>query len=155
MLVVIVIVAVLAAALVISLGGSSERRLANESERFRSLLGHACDVAELTGREIGVVVSANGYAFERLDGDAWYRFDRTDALRLREWPDGLHLEFSRDGRPLDLAVPERATPQLVCFSSGELTPFVLTLVLGDSPMRYRIEGMADGSTKLTRVEVAR
>lgn len=143
LLVVVVIVGVLAAALVIAVGATGERQLANASDRFVALLGHACDTAELSGREIGVAVSAEGYSFKRLDGDAWREFDSQDELRPRRWPTGLNLEFSRAGQPLDLVTPEHDTPQLVCFSSHELTPFALTLALGDGSARYRISGTDD------------
>ncbi|NCT67183.1 MAG: type II secretion system minor pseudopilin GspH [Rhodanobacteraceae bacterium] len=151
LLVVVVIVGILAAALALSLGGSSERELANTAERFQALLGHACSEAELSGREIGVAVGTDGYAFSRLDGDAWRAFGKDDELRARRWPAGLRLEFTRGGRPLELATPEQAQPQLVCFSSGELTPFALVLALGDAPARYRISGGEDGSLKMDKL----
>ncbi|GAA0722437.1 type II secretion system minor pseudopilin GspH [Dokdonella soli] len=150
LLVVVVIVGVLAAALTIAIGGTSERQLANTSERFQALLGHACSEAELTGREIGAVVSADGYAFRRLDGDAWRDLGTDGELRARRWPEGLRIEFTREGRPLELATPQHDAPQVVCFSSGELTPFSLVLALGDAP-RYRVQGKDDGSLKVDKV----
>jgi general secretion pathway protein H len=146
------IVAVLAAALVIAVGGTSQRQLANTTERFQALLGHACGEAELTGREIGAVIAADGYAFRRLDGDGWHAMGRNDELRPRSWPNGVRLQFTRDGRPLELAAPGDATPQIVCFSSGEMTPFALVLALGDSPARYRLQGGDDGTLKIQRIE---
>jgi general secretion pathway protein H len=151
LLVVVVIVGVLAAALVIAIGGGSERELANASDRFQALLGHACNQAELSGREIGVSVAADGYVFSRLDRDAWHALGKEGELRSRRWPAGLHVELTRAGRPLELAAPGRETPQLVCFSSGELTPFGLVLGLGDAPARYRVEGMDDGTLKSERI----
>lgn len=153
LLVVVVIVGVLAAALALSLGGSSERELANTAERFQTLLGQACGEAELSGREIGVAIGADGYAFSRLDGDAWRAFGKDGVLRARRWPAGLRLAFTRGGRPLALATPEQAQPQLVCFSSGELTPFALVLALGDAPVRYRISGSDDGTLKTEKAGI--
>ncbi len=57
LLVVVVIVDVLAAALTLAVAGNAQRRLADEAERFRALLAHACGQAELSGREIGAVLS--------------------------------------------------------------------------------------------------
>jgi general secretion pathway protein H len=152
LLVVVVIVGVLVAALTLAIGGSSERQLANASERFTALLGHACNQAELSGREIGVSVAADGYVFSRLDRDEWHAFGKDGELRARRWPTGLHVELTRAGRPLELAAAGRETPQLVCFSSGELSPFGLVLALGDASARYRIEGADDGTLKAERVE---
>jgi general secretion pathway protein H len=153
LLVVVVIVGVLAAALVISIGGSSGRVLGNTVERFQALLGQACEHAELTGRDIGVDITAAGYTFQRLDGSEWRELGGSGELRARSWPDGSRLELSRAGRPLELATPEQRTPQLVCFSSGELTPFALTLALGDA--RMRIVGSEDGSLTIERNRLER
>jgi len=150
LLVVVVIVGVLAAALVIAIGGSAERQVANAAERFQALLGHACSEAELSGREIGVRLDVDGYAFKRLDGDAWNAFPQGDELRPRRWPAGLRADLAREGRLLDAATPATDAPQLVCFSSGELTPFSLTFALAEAP-RYRLEGADDGGLKIERV----
>jgi general secretion pathway protein H len=154
LLVVLVIAAVLAAALVVAVAGSSERRLANAAEQFGALLGQACSEAELTGREIGLSVAADGYAFSRLDADAWRAFGRDGALRARAWPAGLRFELSRAGRPLQPATAGHDAPQIVCFSSGELTPFALELSLGDAPA-YRVEGTDDGRVETRRAEARR
>lgn len=153
-LVVVVIVGVLALALTIAVAGGTERRLANESERFQSLLAHACSEAELGGREIGLVLAGDGYGFRRLDGADWHAAGG-DELRDRRWPAGLRFELRRDGRVLEPASPKHPSPQLVCFSSGEMTSFVLTLALGDAQTEYRISGNDDGHLQSKRVEVAR
>ena len=150
-LVVVVIVAVLALALTIAIGGTTERQLANEAERFQALVAHACDEAELGGREIGVALGADGYAFLRLDGSAWHPMGGEE-LRPRRWRPGLRGVLERDGRVLDLASSERPSPQVVCFSSGELTPFELTLALGDAPAHYVVRGGDDATPSLARVE---
>ena len=151
LLVVLAIIGALAAALVVAVGSSSERQLVNASDRFRALLGQACSEAELTGREIGVGIAADGYTFSRLDADAWRAFGRDGELRARAWPTGLRFSLTRGGRPLQPLTPKEQAPQVVCFSSGELTPFALELALGDAP-RYRIEGMDDGRIEARRVE---
>jgi general secretion pathway protein H len=141
--------------LTIAIGGSSERQLANESDRFQALLAHACSEAELGGREVGVVLAADGYAFRRLDGAQWRAFGSDDELRDRHWLAGLRFQLLRDGRAVELASGDQSAPQLVCFSSGELTPFVLTFALGDAPTRYRLRGSDDGAIVSDRLESAR
>jgi general secretion pathway protein H len=157
-LVVLVIVAVLALALVLSVGASGERTLEDAADRFQALLGHACEEAELGGRAIGTRVGRDGYAFSRLDGNAWHAFAGGDELRPRTWPASTQLELARDGRPLALAGsdPDQAAsdaPELACFASGELTPFELTLALPGVPARYRIRGSADGRLARERIDV--
>jgi len=150
-LVVVAVAAVLAATLTLAIAGNGERRLESTSEQFRALLAHACDEAELGGREIGVTLGNDGYAFSRLDGSQWKPFAGNDELRTRRWPSGLRVALERDGRPLDLGGAGARAPQLVCFSSRELTPFALTLALGDPPLRWRVRGDVDGRVDASRV----
>jgi len=154
LLVVVVIVGVLALALTLSIGGSEERRLTREAERFQLLVGQACSQAELSGREIGVVVGDNGFSFRLLTGMEWQDAYAEGELRPRQWIEGLRAELSREGRIVDLSRASDGAPQLVCFSSGELTPFALTLALGDAA-RYRVTGADDATLKVARVETLR
>jgi general secretion pathway protein H len=153
LLVVVVIVAVLALAVTLSVAGGADRQLLRETDRFEGLLHLACEKAEQTGREIGVNVGSSGFSFQRLDGDTWQAFDTDAAMRSRPWLDGMRVALSREGRGVDLGA--RGTPpQIVCFSSGEMTPFALTLALGDVKP-YRVTGSDDGTTKRDRVEARR
>lgn len=150
-LVVVVITAILVAALTLSVGATGERQLANASERFQALLGHACNQAELSGREIGAAISADGYTFMRLDGDRWRALPGDGELRPRQWPTGMRIELTREGRSVALATAQRDAPQLVCFSSGEATPFALVAKLGDVAVSYRVTGADDGTLTSDRI----
>ncbi|MGA8277758.1 MAG: type II secretion system minor pseudopilin GspH [Rhodanobacteraceae bacterium] len=155
-LVVLVIMAVLALAVTLAVGGSGERQLQHQAERFETLVALALERAQLSGREIGVVVTAKGYEFRMLDGDTWQPAPATGEMRPRDWVQGLRLELAREGRLVDLGSGDDSpSPQLVCFSSGELTAFTLTLALGDAPARYRVQGQGDGTLKLDRVALGR
>lgn len=154
LLVVVAIVGVLALAVTLSIGGSAQRQLLREAERFQALVGQACEQAELSGREIGIVVGAGGYSFRILGGNEWQAVPDDGPLRTRPWIDGLRANLSSEGRHVDFLATGDAAPQLVCFSSGELTPFVLTLELGDAP-RYRVTGADDATLKTERVEPTR
>ncbi len=155
-LVVVVIVAVLALAVTISLAtAGGERQLVRESERLQALIAHACNQAELSGREIGVRISRNGYAFALLGFDGWMASDQQDELRPRTWLPGLEFALYRDGSEMRLAEDESQSPQIVCFSSGELSPFVLRLALGDAAKRYEVRGKADGRIDVEPVELRR
>lgn len=153
LLVVVVIVAVLALAVTLSVAGSADRQLARETDRFESLLRLACEKAEQSGREIGVDVGTGGFGFRLLAGDTWQDPDAEGELRSRAWLDGVRVALMREGHGVDLDA-RNAPPEIVCFSSGEMTPFVLTLALGDAKP-YRITGSDDGTTKRDRVEVRR
>jgi general secretion pathway protein H len=153
LLVVVAIIGIVALVATLSINGSSEHQLQREAERFEALIAQACERAELSGREIGVVVGDGGYAFRLLAGTDWMDLPDGDTLRRRPWIDGLRAELTREGRHVELVSNGASTPQLVCFSSGELTPFALTLELGGAA-RYRVIGAADATLKSERVRSA-
>lgn len=150
-LVVVAIVGVVALAATLAVGSGGERRLAREAERVQALIRHACEHAERTGREIGIDFAPGGFSFRRLGLDGWQALPGDGELRPRTWPAALRVELVRERRPVDVARGIGETPQLVCFSSGELTPFTLSLALGDTPATYRIEAQEDGTLERTRV----
>lgn len=154
-LVVVVIIGVLAAAVVLSVDGGSARHLDREAERFRALLGQACEQAELAGRDMGVLMRDDGYGFATQVDGYWKPQPESGELRQRRWIDGLRSLLTRDGRPLVLigADSRESLPQMICYASGELSPFVLTLSLGDQEIR--VEGKGDGSTQAAIVEPLR
>ena len=150
-LVVLAIVAVLAIAVgigVASAGG--ERRLVREAERFQALVAHACTQAELGGRSLGVRIDAARYAFMSLGIDGWVEGRDEGELRPREWMPGLDVALARDGRAVRTTDADVLAPQIVCFPSGELTPFRLTLSLGEGLAAIDIDGEADGRIALSR-----
>lgn len=155
LLVVVVIVAVLAAAVGFALAGTGgERQLEREAERLHALLRYACERAEISGREIGLSFARDGYAFSEFDGGAWRPLDDGE-LRRRRWLTGLDAHLARDGVrvAIDADFPDK--PQLVCFSSGELTPFRLDLALAEQSSRWRVAGEPDGTLALEHRDAPR
>ncbi len=155
-LVVLAIVGVLVLAVSIGIAtAGGERQLAREAERLQALVGHACARAELSGREIGIRVDAEGYAFTTLGLDGWMADEQQGELRPRRWVRGLAVEMRRDGHALRIAEAGsgggEGGPQIVCFSSGELSPFLVRLALGDVGARYELRGHVDGRVELQRM----
>jgi general secretion pathway protein H len=151
LLVVVVIAAVIAGALTLSIGGAGgERQLAHQAEQAQALIGYACEQAELTGRNIGLNFATKGLRFSQLESDDWVTI-RTSELRERSWLDGMSSKLTSDDHQVQIASVYPDKPQLVCFSSGELTPFRLELALADLPIIYRLDGQPDGDVKITTV----
>jgi len=151
-LVVVVILAVVSVAVLLSTGAiGGERQLGHEANRFQALLSYACEQAELTGREIGISINREGYRFSRLEHNDWVPIVK-DELRARKWLAGTEVQISRDNQPVRIldAFPEK--PQLVCFSSGELTAFRLSISLPDVSTRYRLDGEPDGTISLVAAD---
>ncbi len=153
LLVVVVILAVLAGALTLAMGGlGGERRLEQQARRTQALLGYACEQAELVGRDIGVSIDRRGYRFSRRNGSAWLPLEK-DELRPRQWLTGTRTALSSDGHAIVIGDDFPEKPQVVCFSSGELTPFRLQLRLADLAQSWQLDGAPDATLKLAAVAV--
>lgn len=150
-LVVIVILAVTAAAVTLAVGDVGERRLARDAERLQALLGYACEQAELSGRQIGLSLDRDGYRFSRADHADWLP-ERDGELRPRKWNVAADALLTRDGLRVDVGAQFPEKPQLVCFSSGEMTAFRLELALPDSTIGYRLDGRSDGDIVMSSVD---
>lgn len=126
MVVVIISVIIGFAVLAIDTGPEEQRR---EGNRLAALLQLAAEEAVMNGREYRVVLRRHGYAFEQLREGKWQGAEG-ELLRPRQLPAGLELELVLEGQPVALAgddAPERETVALFLLSSGEITPFELTL----------------------------
>jgi general secretion pathway protein H len=151
-LVVVVILGVVIGAVTLAIGAvGGERQLARQAEQVRALFAYACEQAELTGRDLGISVDAQGFRFSVANRDEWVA-DKTSELRPRAWLVGTLTTLSRDGQAIAVTNTAPQKPQLVCFSSGELTPFRLELTLADVKQHFRIEGQPDGDITLNTVE---
>lgn len=132
-LVVVVIIGVLAAAVLLSVSTTGQdRELEKESTRLVDLFKYAREQAELQTREYGVMFQDDGYQFLVYDTHraVWREVFEDDALAERKLPDGLTVKLTVDARPVVLKRPKDATdktPQVMVFSSGELSTFSATL----------------------------
>ncbi len=132
-LVVVVIIGVLSAGLLLSISLTGrDRDLEKEGDRFFTLLNYAREQAELQTREYGVILQDDSYEFVSYDmhRGIWRSIFEDDVLRLRHLPYGLNFKLIIDTRPVVLKKPADAkdkTPQLMIFSSGDLTQFKVTI----------------------------
>jgi general secretion pathway protein H len=133
-LVVVAIIGVLAAAMLLSVNlTGQDRELERESTRLVDLLRYAREQAELQTREYGVMFQDDSYEFLVYDPHRalWRDVFEDDALGARKLPDGLTATLTVDARPIVLKRPDDAkdkTPQVMIFSSGELSTFTVTLL---------------------------
>lgn len=129
LLVVLVVLGCLLGLVVLGSGiAGPGRELRGEAERLAGLIGVLAEEAVLDNREYGLRLSGAGYQvlrFEQRSG-VWQALP-DQAHRLPDWAE-WHLEV--DGQPLRLPAQDGeqgAAPQLLLLSSGELSPFRLTL----------------------------
>jgi general secretion pathway protein H len=132
--VVVVIIGVLSAGFLLSvnLAGGTDPELKKESERLYDLFTYVREQSELQTREYGVILQDDSYEFVSYDvhRGEWRTIPEDDVLRLRKLPYGLNFKLMIETRPVVLKKPENAkdkTPQVMIFSSGDMTQFKLTL----------------------------
>ncbi len=139
-LVVLVLIGVVASVSVLTIGANNQNKeLMNELKRVHALLRLVTDEAILNSQELGFFIDSDGYRFLRYDEDNqnWTAYGQVpfqDRV-LPEWMT-VSLQKSEDLPALPLSdqpnTEEAAPlPQIVFFSSGEITPFTLYFQMPD------------------------
>jgi general secretion pathway protein H len=136
----------------IDLGGGEEK-LRVEAQRLRALLELASEEAEISFREVGVAFEEQAYSFhyyQDASGESpavWLPMDGNSTFRVRHLPAGFRIGILLEGEPVALGDPvqeednptQGVLPQLLLLSSGEATPFVVTLS-GPDGQGFEIQG---------------
>ena len=132
-LVVVIIVGVLVTLVTVNLAGDSRARLRADAETLARRLAHAQDEALLTGVRVAWRGDEAGYRFLAVATDGgWEAVERDDALRPRNWTQGVRLaSIDRSGRAL------AGEPLIVFRASGLNEPY--RVVLADGAERASIE----------------
>jgi general secretion pathway protein H len=142
-LVVLLIVGITLTMATLSIGpGLGRDRGLNEAERLHALVALASEQAILQGIEHGLELSHGGYRIlAYLDGQ-WLPLDDDPVWRPRELPDTLRVHLQTDGRSVTLPATAQGTPQVLLFSSGETTPYVIELSGPDGECVLRGDGVS-------------
>jgi len=163
--IVVAIIAVLATVAILKIPrvGGGGRELDEEMRRFTSLVDLAGDEATLQGRDLGLHIDDDRYSFYVFDTDRQTWQALPEELRERVLPAGITLVLSLEGRPVTLKVETKddkeddtsdtnadlgPVPQVLVLSSGELTPFQLTMESQYADYHYRINGLPYGGTEV-------
>lgn len=131
LLVVVAILAVLAGTVVVGFtGADEERRLRTLAEGIQARLELARQNALQRNREWGVHVEDNSYRFTEFDPQSgiWITQTQRPFMATGAAP---RIEFEVEVEGFDLGpfdVPEGEIPDIVLFSSGEVTPFTWALL---------------------------
>ena len=155
-LVVVVIIAVLTTVAILSVGTlGKDRGLDDEGDRYTDLAAAVTEQAQLEGRDFGVYFGAASYEvlvyaprrqrWEMLPDDRLYA--------RRELPAGVTPTLVIEGKELLLGrEPPDAVraPQVLFFSSGDVSPYRLTLAREGTDARWLLEGRPDGTLLVTR-----
>lgn len=136
-LVVIVIIGILVSLATLTLGGGREARLTEETERLVALVELAREEAVFQSRELGLSFWRGGYAFfEMAAGGQWAPLQGDGLLRPRRLPEDMRLSLFVEDLEVSLSqVEKHDAPQVFLLSSGEVTPFEVTLRVEEGPAR--------------------
>jgi len=140
LMVVLVVVGLLVSLVGLSMGGGGERRELEEQTRTLYLkMQAAADEAVLRNAEIGFDMRESRYRFSTYDPDEdLWRARQDRRLPPGQMPDWLAVDIRTEGAEGDLPVDDDADiiPDIVFFSSGEITPF---------DMELRVDGQPDSA----------
>jgi general secretion pathway protein H len=161
LMVVIVIIGVMLGTMLLSLGDRGhDSQLEKERDRLAALFNYVQERAALQTIEYGLRCEQGGYRFVMYDSRKaqWLEDPLDDQLRARSLPEGLELALSVEDRPIVLPArsdPRRRaasldlTPQVMIFSSGELTQFALTLTRAAAHRSVVLAGTSAGKVEIS------
>lgn len=146
LLVALVIATVMLGAATMAFPRSDVRRAEQAAARARGLVELACERAELTGEDIGIVAGDGRIAFGSLRNGEWQAFADSprEPLRPRLLDAEVALELQVDAQVPVVRQEGGADAAVLCPASGESMPFVLEL-RGPGRQRWSLRGDGDGN----------
>lgn len=152
LMVVLVLIGIIFSFAVLSLRGTDISDLMEqETRRLATLLELAGDEAILRGEELAVNFTEDGYEFLVLQDNSWQSPRDDGLLKAYTLPADIELRLEVEDDLPDMNTltgqededseedeEERLTPQVFILSSGEMTPFAVTLMSLQSTYRYHL-----------------
>ena len=150
LMVVILIIGITVNFTVLAIGQNSSRIVQDEVERLHGLIRLAGEESVLQGRELALEFNRDKYQFLELGGEGWQPIETDKMFRERELPETVEVELMLEGVEASFE-DKKNLPRIFILSSGELTPFNLTLNIDDAE-EYSLQGQFNGKLILTRAE---
>lgn len=166
---VLVVISVMASMLALSIGDSPVRQLEREAKRVQAVLQMAADEAQMQGVELALSLTdnpdqeASGYLFLQFDIDQqqWqpltgkpfglFEFSEDISVELQLKSDGQSDVYQQQLSLLTKMTGESSySPQVLLFSSGEMTPFELSFRHPQSSVVIKL--ISDGVSGIERYE---
>jgi general secretion pathway protein H len=150
LMVVLVIIGVILTFVGLSGGGDSRaEQMQREMQRLVALIEMASEEAVLRSEQLAIRFGETDYEFMLLEANQWSPIGDIPLLRPRELPKGieLHLEL-QENPPPGLEAEEAESPQVFLLSSGEMTPFILTLSAPETERRFQVKASLLGQLEV-------
>jgi len=156
LMIVMVIIGFMVSLTVVSLGNNPQKLVDKEAKRLQLIMSMAADSAMIEGFEFGFAYSNNkdtsGYQLLQFNADdfswneieqgplSFYKIDENISIELQLSSDGQSEEVQQRLNQLKrLNNQVNITPSILLLSSGEITPFVITLIYGEDVASTTIE----------------
>jgi general secretion pathway protein H len=152
LMVVLVLIGIIFSFAMLSLRGTDVSDLMDqETRRLATLLELAADEAILRGEELAVHFTDDGYEFLVLQDGTWQSSGEDRLLKAYSLPADIELRLEVEDDLPELGKlagqgdqdneedgEEKLAPQVFILSSGEITPFSVTLLSLQSTYRYHL-----------------
>jgi general secretion pathway protein H len=155
-LVVVVIIAVLTTVAMLSIGVlGTDRELDAEGDRYSDVVAAAAEQSQLEGRDFGIWFGPARYQVLTYvqQTQQWDSIADDRLYASHELPAGVQVAVELEGRQLPLGVGQPGAPrvpQVLLYSSGDASPYRLTLTRDGSESRWLVDGQPDGTLIVTR-----
>jgi len=161
-LVVIIIIAIIITVAVLALGDLGKSRAPRrEAFQLAQLIPYASQQALLHPTQLGIYFSRDSYQFfqyhQYYDHNnklhtRWQPYPNTSVLGLHKLPSGIFFALKVSNESIDLSAATNnqttttnvKTPQVLLFSSGNMTPFVLAIGTTNQPQNIQLIGKSNG-----------
>ncbi len=139
LLIVLVILGITISFTVLSLGlKNPQDELKEQGQRLAALMQLASEESILLGQELALQFDADGYSFLSLKADKWLEIQNDPIFRRRTFPESVLLELSVEGS--DSSSDDNLKERIYFYSSGEASPFTLTLRSQNTELSYQVSG---------------
>lgn len=156
-LVVLVIISIVTAIGVLSLGSLGANPAAESAaQKLAAVTDLVAQQAVMRGQQYGLRISPHAYEFMVYDGSQWSPVSNDELLRQRQLDSSVTLSLQLQGTAIQMPSSKPAgdgllendtgneqteiKPQILLLSSGELTPFIITVRGADGKNIYRVTG---------------
>ena len=150
LLMVILIIGITISIANLSFSQNTSRLVQDEVERLHGLIQLAGEEAVLQGRELALEFDHDRYRFLESGKEGWQAIKEDPMLRERPLPEAVEFSLMMDGAEASFE-DKKKLPRIYILSSGELTPFTMTLTT-DEGDAYSLQGLVSGKLVLTRAD---
>ena len=130
----------------LSIGRHSDQSLAEEAKRLHYLIKLASEESVMRSISLALEITKEGYQFVKIQGDQFVPLEGDRLFRKREFPADLKIDMEIQGEPVSFENKDQP-PHIYILSSGEMTPFKITISQEDS-QPYTITGDLIGKVEL-------